>query len=48
VVFSDEYHTRTEGDPQYYMNLIFDAAKKIGIDLNSYEAGLTDGKKVHK
>ena len=48
VVFSDEYHARTEGDPQYYMDLIFDAAKKIGIDLNSYEAGLTDGKKVNK
>ncbi|MBN86509.1 MAG: hypothetical protein CL885_03195 [Dehalococcoidia bacterium] len=43
VVFSDEYHAKDEGDPQYYMDLIFDAAKKVGIDLNTYGAGLTDG-----
>jgi len=46
IVFSDEYHAKSEGDPQYYMNLIFDAAKRVGIDLNIQGAGLTDGKKV--
>jgi hypothetical protein len=48
IVFSDEYHAKDEGDPQYYMNLIFDAAKKVGIDLNTHGAGLTDGKKTNK
>ena len=27
IVFSDEYHAKSEGDPQYYMDLIFGAAK---------------------
>lgn len=48
IVFSDEYHAKDEGDPQYYMDLIFDAAKKVGIDLNTHGAGLTDGKKTNK
>ncbi len=43
VVFSDEYHTKTEGDPSYYMDLIFKASEKIGIDLKSYGSGLKDG-----
>ena len=44
IVFSDEYHAKDEGDPQYYMNLILNASKKIGIDLKARGAGLTDGK----
>jgi hypothetical protein len=44
IVFSDEYHTKDEGDPQYYMDLILNASKKIGIDLKATGAGLTDGK----
>ena len=43
VVFSDEYHAKDSGDPQYYMDLIFGAAKRVGIDLNIYRGGLTDG-----
>lgn len=46
IVFSDEYHAKSEGNPQYYMNLIFDAAKRVGIDLNIQGAGLTDGKNI--
>ena len=44
IVFSDEYHANDEGDPQYYLDLIFEASKKVGIDLNIYGAGDTDGK----
>jgi hypothetical protein len=44
IVFSDEYHAKDEGDPQYYMDLILNASKKIGIDLKATGAGLTDGK----
>ena len=44
IVFSDVYHAKDEGDPQYYLNLIFEASKKIGLDLNAQSAGLTDGK----
>ena len=44
IVFSDEYHAKDEGDPQYYMNLILNASKKIGIDLKATGAGLTDGR----
>jgi hypothetical protein len=43
IVFSDEYHANDEGTPQYYLELLFNASKKIGIDLNIYGAGLTDG-----
>ena len=46
IVFSDEYHAKDAGDPQYYLDLIFDASKKVGLDLNIYAAGLTDGKKT--
>jgi len=48
VVFSDEYHAKDEGTPQYYLDLLFKASKKVGLDLNTYGAGLTDGKKVRK
>ena len=44
IVFSDVYHTKDEGDPQYYLDLIFEASKRVGLDLNIYGAGLTDGK----
>ncbi len=44
IVFSDEYHAKDEGDPQYYMDLILNASKKVGIDLKARGAGLTDGK----
>ena len=44
IVFSDEYHAKDEGDPSYYMNLILEASKKVGIDLKATGAGLTDGK----
>ena len=43
VVFSDEYHAKDSGDPKYYLDLIFNASKKVGLDLDIYGAGLTDG-----
>jgi len=46
IVFSDEYHAQDNGSPEYYLKLIFDASKKVGIDLNAYSAGLTDGKHI--
>ena len=44
VVFSDEYHAKSEADPQYYMDLIIKAPNRIGLNLNAKGAGLTDGK----
>ena len=44
VVFSDEYHAKDEGDPQYYLNLLFNASRKVGLDLDIYGGGLKDGK----
>jgi hypothetical protein len=44
VVFSDEYHAKDSGGPEYYLKLIFDASKKVGIDLRDKGAGLIDGK----
>ena len=44
IVFSDEYHAKDSGDPQYYLNLIFEASKKIGLELDIYGGGLKDGK----
>ena len=44
VIFSDEYHAKDSGDPQYYLDLIFNAAQRVGLNLNIYGAGLTDGK----
>ena len=44
IIFSDEYHAKDSGDPQYYLDLIFNASKRVGLDLNIYGAGLTDGK----
>ena len=44
ILFCDEYHIKDEGDPHYYMNLILNASKKIGIDLKAKGAGLSDGR----
>jgi hypothetical protein len=44
VVFSDEYHAKSEGDPQYYMDLIITAANRVGLNLKAKAGGLTDGK----
>jgi hypothetical protein len=44
IVFSDEYHAKDSGDPQYYLDLIFQASKKVGLDLDIYGGGLTDGR----
>jgi hypothetical protein len=46
IVFSDEYHAKDSGDPQYYLDLIMNASKKVGLDLNIYGAGNTDGKHI--
>ena len=43
IVFNEEYHAKDEGDPQYYLDLLFKASSKVGLDLNIYGAGLTDG-----
>ena len=44
IVFSDEYHAKDSGDPKYYLNLIFEASRRIGLDLDIYGGGLKDGK----
>jgi len=44
IVFSDEYHAKDSGDPKYYLDLIFEASRKVGLDLDIYGAGLSDGK----
>jgi len=46
IVFSDIYHVKDEGDARYYLDLIFKASRQVGIDLNIYGAGLTDGVSV--
>lgn len=43
IIFSDEYHAKDSGDPKYYLDLIFKAAKRVGLNLNTHAAGLTDG-----
>jgi hypothetical protein len=43
IVFSDEYHAKDSGNPSYYLNLIFNASKKVGLNLDIHGAGLTDG-----
>ena len=48
IVFSDEYHASSEGDSKYYLDLIFKASKRVGLDLDIYGGGLVDGKAVHK
>lgn len=44
IVFSDEYHVNSEGDPAYYMNLIMEASRKVGLDLGRYGGGQEDGR----
>ena len=44
IVFSDEYHAKDSGDPKYYLDLIFEASRRIGLDLDIYGGGLKDGK----
>lgn len=44
IVFSDEYHAKDSGDPQYYLELILNASQQIGLDLRSHGGGLVDGK----
>jgi hypothetical protein len=44
VVFIDEYNAKIDGSPEYYLDLIFKASEKAGINLDSYQGGLRDGK----
>ncbi len=44
IVFSDEYHVDSEGDPAYYMNLIMDASRKVGLDLGRYGGAEEDAR----
>ena len=44
IVFSDEYHVNSEGDPAYYMNLIMEASRKVGLDLGRYGGSQEDGR----
>ena len=44
VVFSDEYHLKSDGDPMYYIGKIFEASRKVGLDLGEYGGGLKDGR----
>jgi hypothetical protein len=44
IVFSDEYHVNSEGDPAYYMNLIMDASRKVGLDLGRYGGAEEDAR----
>jgi hypothetical protein len=47
IVFSDEYHAKDSGDPSYYLDLILNAAARVGLDLQKNNGGLTDGKHVY-
>jgi hypothetical protein len=47
IVFSDEYHVNSEGDPAYYMNLIINASQKIGLDLKRYNGEKQDSSRQH-
>ena len=44
IVFSDEYHVNSDGDPAYYMNLIMEASRKVGLDLGRYGGAEEDGR----
>ena len=48
IVFSDEYHAKDSGDPQYYLELIMAAAQKVGLNLRAKGAGLSDGRYTNK
>jgi hypothetical protein len=45
IVFSDEYHAKDSGDPQYYLDLIINASQKVGLNLRASGGGLVDGTK---
>jgi len=42
VVFSDAYHVKDDADPQYYMDLILEASRKVGVDLQQHVLGSED------
>jgi hypothetical protein len=46
VVFSDVYHAKDSGDPRYYLDLIFEASRKVGMDLDIYGGSLKDGRQT--
>ena len=46
IVFSDEYHAKDSGTPQYYLDLILNASSKVGLDIQNHSGGLTDGKLI--
>ena len=46
IVFSDEYHAKSDGNPQYYMDLLVKAANRVGLNLNLRSGGLSDGSAV--
>lgn len=46
VVFIDEYNAKIDGSPEYYLDLILKASEKAGINLDSYQGGLRDGKYI--
>ena len=48
IVFSDEYHAKDSGDPQYYLELIMAAAQKVGLNLQAQGGGLRDGRYTNK
>lgn len=43
IIFSDVYHVKDEGTPDYYLNLLFKSAKAVGINLHSQGGGERDG-----
>jgi|SaaInl7_100m_RNA_FD_contig_31_2598889_length_2573_multi_8_in_0_out_0_2 hypothetical protein len=43
IVFSDEYAVKDDADPQYYLDLILKASRKVGVDLQRYGGGIEDG-----
>ena len=46
IVFSDEYHAKSDGNPQYYMDLLVKASNRVGLNLNLRSGGLSDGSSV--
>ena len=48
IVFSDVYHVKDDESAQYYLNLIFQAAKQVGLNLDIRGGGLVDGTHIEK
>ena len=44
IVFSDEYAVKDDADPRYYMDLILEASRRVGLDLQRFGGGVEDGK----